>query len=662
MTTAILTLLVACALSLQRETYPSDVVAMGAALRSKSPRIFSSTPLHSLWRAAATNSSSLNEYTEDEGGMVWKRFAAAAAPEDDRITLLVSRRSPHLKGSSAACSAFPFRKQATRLERVPSTEWPPLRETLDNGETWRPRPIGRLPPVAAGGGVNYAFAPTVKGALAWARKADKGGYRAYSSASLLQVRRDARGELRASGATRLAADVTPFSMLLGRALITAENVNVADASLPVVQGNVWLGTAGCVTPFHYDGRPNLLVGLRGTKRVTLLPPHAMLRPSLALYPSLSPYPRQVAADASSVPASSSADGRGGGGEMQLCRSAVFAGLRSRTHADAIDVTLRAGEALLIPSHWLHRVVTLAGEVGVKESNGRRRGNSTSLSLSFWMEGVAARAARALARSALLRAPPSSQRSSHGSAGAARCIAGDQTCIAATAAAPPWSVRERLSAARALIVAVEAAVFPVDERNPLTLALVGVSSTTHTGELQDALGVPTVDAYPVRASVEALEEVAPKFSEEQLRRLAAPRSRIISKLLRGQYRSAFPRRFSSDGGGGRRARKAHALLCGVDPTHSAIEALWFGPRLGERSQFKFATAHALRVAVDELLAPAAAEAKAIFGAVGSKAVAVVELTAWAERLLGEWVFADGTGNAAIDEGLRNAIPLVVARCL
>ncbi|MFL6230647.1 MAG: cupin-like domain-containing protein [Pyrinomonadaceae bacterium] len=58
----------------------------------------------------------------------------------------------------------------------------------------------------------------------------------------------------------------------------------AHALLPAaasrIERNLWIGSAGCVSGLHYDGKNNLLTQLHGRKRVTLIPAseHARVEP------------------------------------------------------------------------------------------------------------------------------------------------------------------------------------------------------------------------------------------------------------------------------------------------------------------------------------------------------------------------------------------------
>jgi hypothetical protein len=56
--------------------------------------------------------------------------------------------------------------------------------------------------------------------------------------------------------------------------------SLLPASASRVERNLWIGSAGCVTGLHYDGKNNLLCQLHGRKRVTLIPSseHARVEP------------------------------------------------------------------------------------------------------------------------------------------------------------------------------------------------------------------------------------------------------------------------------------------------------------------------------------------------------------------------------------------------
>jgi hypothetical protein len=122
--------------------------------------------------------------------------------------------------------------------------------------------------------------------------------------------------------------------LLSEALIPHETAR---------RSHLWLSSADCLTPLHYDGKNNLLTQMHGTKRVTLLPPteHARL------------YPYGVghyAAHASRVdPADVDAD------KFPQFPSSLI-----------VSLDLTAGDTLFIPAFWWHHIRSLELSVSVND--------------------------------------------------------------------------------------------------------------------------------------------------------------------------------------------------------------------------------------------------------------------------------------------------------
>ena len=105
--------------------------------------------------------------------------------------------------------------------------------------------------------------------------------------------------------------------------------------------NLWLGPAGHVEPLHYDPMDGVLMQLRGAKRVRLLPPGQTtdLYPFPLLGGALRPWFSQVYLDAP---------------EPSFPR--LGEALRN-----AVELTLREGEALYIPAGWWHEVTSLGDD-------------------------------------------------------------------------------------------------------------------------------------------------------------------------------------------------------------------------------------------------------------------------------------------------------------
>ena len=118
----------------------------------------------------------------------------------------------------------------------------------------------------------------------------------------------------------------------------------ADCPLPaglaaanVARRSLWLSGSGACSPLHYDLPSVLLCQLRGRKRVHLWSPahHDRMRPYGATFPALTAAERIA---------------RSARAEVQRDAALAAAGL---------VVTLRAGDALLMPSGWWHEVESWA---------------------------------------------------------------------------------------------------------------------------------------------------------------------------------------------------------------------------------------------------------------------------------------------------------------
>lgn len=103
---------------------------------------------------------------------------------------------------------------------------------------------------------------------------------------------------------------------------------------PFLLDVVWIGPAGSVTPIHFDFVPNFYAQLAGRKRWRLWRPEAPLEPRFA--------------------------GIGG-----FAMSALDAGDGPEAAGPAdMDIVLDAGDVLLLPAKWWHRVDTLTDSIAV----------------------------------------------------------------------------------------------------------------------------------------------------------------------------------------------------------------------------------------------------------------------------------------------------------
>lgn len=103
------------------------------------------------------------------------------------------------------------------------------------------------------------------------------------------------------------------------------------------------GMRGVIAEAHYDGQRNFVVMVRGRKRYVLLPPSEC--PKLSLIPRPHPSARHSDLDWSD-PAILSPGARNAKGEPIVLGDAL-----------ATEVMLSRGEALYIPSHWFHYIVS-----------------------------------------------------------------------------------------------------------------------------------------------------------------------------------------------------------------------------------------------------------------------------------------------------------------
>jgi hypothetical protein len=114
---------------------------------------------------------------------------------------------------------------------------------------------------------------------------------------------------------------------------------------PVSTTSTWISSAGCVTPLHYDLPNTLLCQVRGSKQVHLFDPTQYDRLYLRgeRFPGFDNFERQSQVDIHHPDL----------GAFPEFRRAV-----------ALEVTLRQGEALFIPSNWFHEVETLEPSISV----------------------------------------------------------------------------------------------------------------------------------------------------------------------------------------------------------------------------------------------------------------------------------------------------------
>ncbi|HEV7518952.1 MAG TPA: cupin-like domain-containing protein [Thermoanaerobaculia bacterium] len=114
---------------------------------------------------------------------------------------------------------------------------------------------------------------------------------------------------------------------------------------PISTTSTWISSAGCVTPLHYDLPNTLLCQLRGSKEVWLFDPSQYDRLYLrgARFPGFDNFERQSQVD---------------------IHHPDFTAFPEFRQAAALTVTLKEGEALLIPSNWFHEVETLEPSISV----------------------------------------------------------------------------------------------------------------------------------------------------------------------------------------------------------------------------------------------------------------------------------------------------------
>lgn len=126
----------------------------------------------------------------------------------------------------------------------------------------------------------------------------------------------------------------------------------AIAHLPLLSVNLWMSPRKTHTGAHYDPQPNLLCVTCGYKHVTLWPPDCT--PDLAPFPLTSESPNHSS--------------------LRMHDRAAFAAADKRAAQSGrfFSITLRAGDALLIPQGWWHEV----------------RSAERTIAVNFWTQQLA----------------------------------------------------------------------------------------------------------------------------------------------------------------------------------------------------------------------------------------------------------------------------------
>jgi lysine-specific demethylase 8/hypoxia-inducible factor 1-alpha inhibitor (HIF hydroxylase) len=134
---------------------------------------------------------------------------------------------------------------------------------------------------------------------------------------------------------------TPLRQVIGPAVEAVSAATGLRRQLPM-DINLWLGPAGHTEPLHFDSHDGTLIQLRGTKRVSLFPPHV----SSELYPfavfggGLPPWVSRVYID------------RPDFNTYPRLAEAL-------QHRHVVD--LAEGEVLFIPAGWWHEVAALGDD-------------------------------------------------------------------------------------------------------------------------------------------------------------------------------------------------------------------------------------------------------------------------------------------------------------
>jgi hypothetical protein len=281
----------------------------------------------------------------------WARLLASptplifrASPETPRAELLSATRSwswerigkglgPHVRGfvGQPGDHGFPYYEGNMPLDGVAASRGLSRRAEpiMASGEEIVSRIRAPLPGSGSSGSSSSGVGPRPR--------------LSYASQSLLQLKGGAVDE-------RVTArgPMPP----LGRDLFGALRQIGAGASSGLASAALWMGSAGSVTPLHYDTSHNVYVQLHGAKRLQLLPPSAAAKAHL--YPSLHPGYRQSLLDIS-APALAGPAGKQGAAAAGHAKPTAAA---LKLAASALVVTMQPGDTLILPPYWLHSVEAL----------------------------------------------------------------------------------------------------------------------------------------------------------------------------------------------------------------------------------------------------------------------------------------------------------------
>ena len=103
---------------------------------------------------------------------------------------------------------------------------------------------------------------------------------------------------------------------------------------------LWVSTQGASTPLHFDLAHSFLAQVRGSKRITFLPPAAL--DGLYAYPRDHPLFRRARVDLCDEPAR---------------RAERFPQFAEGAEGEAEVVTLHEGDVVFFPSRWWHQIDT-----------------------------------------------------------------------------------------------------------------------------------------------------------------------------------------------------------------------------------------------------------------------------------------------------------------
>ncbi len=134
---------------------------------------------------------------------------------------------------------------------------------------------------------------------------------------------------------------TPFRRVIGPGIDRIAERTGLRRQLPN-DVNVWVGPSGHVEPLHYDGQDGTLSQFRGTKRVSLFPPHVQegLYPFEMSHGGLTPNFSQVYIDQPDFD------------KFPLMRSAL---------PERRTLDLAEGETLYMPVGWWHEIEALGND-------------------------------------------------------------------------------------------------------------------------------------------------------------------------------------------------------------------------------------------------------------------------------------------------------------